>query len=42
MLYSNSSLKMLQFEYSGRVSSRSKPQVSQGARQFYRRQRLSK
>ena len=40
--YSNSKLKMLEFEESGCVSSRSEPQVSQGARRFYRRQRLSK
>ena len=32
--YSNSRLKMLEFEYSGCVSSRSKPQVSQGARRL--------
>ena len=39
---SNSKLKMLEFEESGCVSSRSEPQISQGARRFYRRQRLSK
>ena len=39
---SNSRLKMLESEWGGCASSRSKPKVSQGARRLCRRQRLSK